>query len=179
VARRLLWAAAHGARHPGRAAAVADGVRAASVGSVRDGVAGTVQWLAMQSAVENARRRPGVHLVEEGPVQTLWTLGLRARRDVSTGQLPALAARTGTDLVVVVQAPVEVAAARLRARPSAHSRTQRLPERERQAELERGRELLDALLAVVGGPRLLVANDGSATPEDVARHVAGWVLRTA
>ncbi len=179
VARRLLWSMEQAGRHPGRGMALARSVHASSVGSARDAVAGTVQWLAVQRAADRARRRHGVHLLEEGPVQTVWTLGLRAGRDVASGRLPALAAHTRTDLVVVVEAPVALAAERLRERSSIHSRTQRLVELERQAELERGHELLRALLGVMGGPQLLVVNDGSVTPRDLARGVAEWVLRTA
>ena len=144
---------------------------------MRDGVAGTVQWLAVQRLVARSRHGWGVQLMEEGPLQTLWTLGLRSREDVLSGPWPDLADEARTDLLVVVDAPVELSAARLGARRSAHSRTQRLPEPDRRAELLRGRELLFELVAASGHDHVVVLNDGAQSGADLGRRVAEWVLR--
>jgi hypothetical protein len=169
----------HAARHPRYGIALTRAVLATRPASTRDAMAGAVQWLAVQRLVERARHQDGVHLLEEGLVQTLWTLGLRAENDGSTGSLPALAAHAGADLLVVVEAPVELVAARLATRISVHSRTQRLAESDQRSELLRGRELLHSLLGVIGGRQLLVVNDGRAATTDLARNIAEWVLRTA
>lgn len=141
----------------------------------RDGVAGIVQWLAVRRLVDRAERRPGVTLLEEGPLQTAWTLALRAPPRASRAAWPLLA-RAG--LVVVVDAPLSVVDARLSARPSRHSRTQVLAGPERVAELTRGHLLLTALL----DPRrthLRVDNDGSHDPARLAGETAAWILRVA
>ncbi|MDP9181308.1 MAG: hypothetical protein M3P04_00855, partial [Actinomycetota bacterium] len=61
-------------------------------------------------------------------------------------------------------------------RASKHSRTQRLAEPARSEELERGRLLLDEILAVTACAQLRVTNDGQQTPEEVGRRVADWLL---
>lgn len=177
VARRAAWAGLEFARHPRRGTAAVRGVRATGPASVRDGVAGTVQWLAIQRLVARSRHGWGVQLMEEGPLQTLWTLGLRSREDVLSGPLPDLADEARTDLLVVVDAPVELSAARLGARRSVHSRTQRLPQPDLRAELLRGRELLFELVAASSRDHVVVVNDGAQSGSDLGRRVAEWVLR--
>ncbi len=110
-------------------------------------------------------------------MQTLWTLGLRAGGNVATGVLPGLSVRA--DLVIVVEAPLDVVSDRLGSRRSVHSRTQRLPGPDRLAELRRGRELLGELVASSGCERLVLVNDGDQRPPDLARGAAQWVLRAA
>jgi hypothetical protein len=177
AARRVAWAAAELAHHPRRGVAAVRGVRATEPSSARDGVAGTVQWLAVQRLVTRPGRGQGVQLMEEGPLQTLWTLGLRSGEDVLTTALPDLAEEARPDLLVVVDAPDELLSARLGARGSVHSRTQLLPEPERRAELLRGRELLHDLLAGADRDHVVVLNDGVRRRSDLGRQVAEWVLR--
>ena len=177
VARRVAWAAAELGRHPGRGVEAARGVRASVPASVRDGVAGTVQWLAIQRVLTRAGSYGGVQLLEEGPTQTLWTLALRSAQWRTAGVLPVLPSGSRADLLVHVEAPVDLLSARLGSRRSVHSRTQRLPEHERRAELERGRELLDQLLAGPGPDRVVVVNDGRRRPSELGRNLAEWVLR--
>ena len=173
-ARRLALAAAELARHPRRGVAAARAVRSAGPATARDELAGVVQWLAVQRLLARAHRRPGVHLVEEGPVQTLWTLGLR-----SAGGPPGPPAGDGPDLLVVVEAPLELVSARLAARRSVHSRSQRLGEAARLTELRHGRGLLDRLVEAADHESVVVANDGTTGRRDLGRLVAEWVLRAA
>jgi thymidylate kinase len=177
AARRVAWAASELGLHPRRGVAAVRAVGATAPGSARDRVAGTVQWLAVQRLVTRSRRVRGVQLMEEGPMQTLWTLGLRSGEDVLTGTLPDLANEGPPDLLVVVDAPVELLSARLGARRSVHSRTQQLPEPERRAELTRGRELLHELVAGASRDHVVVLNDGVRRRSDLGRQVAEWVLR--
>ena len=81
------------------------------------------------------------------------------------------------DLLVVVEAPVDELMRRLEVRPSQHSRTQRLVADRRAAELERGRLLLDRIVATMPCDRFTVVNDGSVPAEDLCRPVSEWVLR--
>jgi hypothetical protein len=81
------------------------------------------------------------------------------------------------DLLVVVDAPLDVLMSRLESRPSRHSRTQRIAVDRRAPELERGRLLLDLLVDTVPCGRITVPNDGSVPIEELGRHTAEWVLR--
>ena len=107
----------------------------------------SLQWFVTQRILDRASGRAGVHVFQEGVLQALWSIGLRGDPD---GLLEVLGSGAVTwvrpQVLVVVNAPIEVAAARLGARPSSHSRTQALGTGERAAELRRGRELLGRLV---------------------------------
>jgi hypothetical protein len=110
-------------------------------------VAGRWVQLILNCAIEaRATRSPGVSIVDEGLVQSLWSIGLRG--DVR----PVLAALErdrqppSTDLLVVIDVSPELALSRLLARASQHSRTQLLAEHAQLAELERGAKLIDDLV---------------------------------
>ena len=112
----------------------------------RDAVARPVQWLVNQGVLALARRGTGVHLLEEGLVQALWSVGLRGGVERLLGVLEKSAAWEEPDVVLVVEAPLDAVRRRIEARSSVHSRTQRLPEAELVRELQRGDELLRDLL---------------------------------
>ena len=110
-------------------------------------VAGRWVQLILSARIEvQAARLPGVSIVDEGLVQSLWSIGLRG--DVG----PVLAAlerdreQPAADLLVVVSVPPALAHSRLVARASRHSRTQLLAEDDQLQELEQGAELLDRLV---------------------------------
>lgn len=105
-----------------------------------------VQWLVADALTGTGRRRRGVTVLDEGPVQALWSTGLRGDVTPLLAALERRAPTAGADVLVVVRVPADVALARLAARPSQHSRTQRLPAADRLAELERGAALLDRLV---------------------------------
>ena len=178
VRRRLVLAGADVCRHPLEGAAAMRAIRRLAPDSSRDAVAGAVQWFAVQALVAREPPDHGVHLLEEGQLQTLWTLALRARgRPDDLLRLMASRAAPGEHPVVVVDAPLDLVSARLAARGSRHSRTQLLPDTQRTAELVAGRDLLRDILAASDRPYLLVVNDGQATPEELGRRVTEWVLR--
>ena len=173
VVRRAGLALRQAVRGPSDAAQVARLV-AATGQSPRDGAALLAQLLAVQRLVARARRRNGVALLEEGLVQTLWSVALRSRVDCADELDRWLATTASPDLVVLVDAPTGMVLDRLAARPSRHSRTQRLGPRELVRELGDGRRLLDRLL-----PRdaLTVRNDGTVPLADLGRAAAEVVLR--
>src|SRR5690606_13259428 len=110
-------------------AATLDAGRCAAVSrqeSARDAVAWLAQWLAVRRAIARARREPGPSLIEEGVVQSLWPLGLRARGPSVARFLERTPRWARGDLLVVVEAPADAVLERLAARSSRHSRTQRL-----------------------------------------------------
>ena len=114
---------------------------------LRDRLAVPAQWWVAERLVLQARQRGGLALVEEGLVQALWTAGLR-----STGLTPsALVSLAGrmrrADLVVHLDIPAELALERLRARPSRHSRVQRMTPSDQAAAMRHGDALLRELLA--------------------------------
>ena len=105
-----------------------------------------VQALIAQDAAARAVRREGVSILDEGLVQALWSIGLRGDVHPVLALWGAVAERPPSQLLVVLETSPDVALARLAARPSQHSRTQLLIERERLAELKRGVTLLDELV---------------------------------
>jgi len=163
------------ARHPLRTATSAWWIAGSQQESARDAVAGLVQWLAVQQAITAARRGPGVQLFEEGVVQTLWTIGLRARRDVVRRLAETLPAALRPDLLVVVEAPVDVVRDRLAVRPSRHSRTQRLDAEGQAEELHRGATLLDSITTWAFAETQVVCNDGRRERATIAGLVADRV----
>lgn len=141
--------------------------------SAGDVVSRSMQWLVTQHVLDRAMRRAGVHVFQEGVLQALWSIGLRGDPDALLEVLDAGAVPwIRPEVLVVVNAPVEVAAARLDARRSSHSRTQALAADERTAELRRGHELLGCLVewwraSSRGGDVIEVPNgdDGPRDPE--------------
>jgi hypothetical protein len=107
----------------------------------------SLQWFVTQRVLDRAAGRAGVHVFGEGVLQALWSIGLRGDPDALLELLDAGAAPwIRPRVLVVVNAPTDVADARLGARRSSHSRTQALGAAARTAELRRGRELLECLV---------------------------------
>ena len=150
---------------------------AATLPPTRDGVALLAQLLAVQELTARAQRGDRVALLEEGLVQTLWSVGLRSSVDSLDQLVDWLASTTRAKFVVLVDAPTGTVLDRLAARPSRHSRTQRLAPDRRLPELALGRGLLDGLLAGLPGEVLTVRNDGSVPLADLGRDTALKVLR--
>ena len=174
VRRRAASALCESVRHPVGSAAAARAVLASGQSRPRDTVAILAQWLTVRDLVAACHRAPGVHLLEEGVVQRLWTLGLRGQLDVSERLWGNLDPARRTELVVVLDLPVEEAMTRLRGRRSRHSRVQLLDPDAMREELERGHRLLDDL--VTGCPVPVVRVSAEPAPEVVAERVAGVVL---
>ena len=174
IRRKVLASALAAAVEPVATARAGRGVARRRPGP-RDGLGLLAQWITGQRLHQSARARPGVWLLEEGLVQTVWSLMLRAP---ARGADPVgLLEVRPPDLLVVVQAPLDVLLRRLDDRPSRHSRTQRLAADRRGAELERGLLLLDRLVDTVPGERITVPNDGSVPIAELGRHTAERVLR--
>lgn len=106
-----------------------------------------LQWTLAQRSLRAAPRRPSLHVLDEGAVQALWSLGLRGDVGPMLRAWEHTPGWVGPDLVVVVEAPLDVIHDRLAARPSRHSRTQTLDPMRQLLELERGERLLDRLVS--------------------------------
>lgn len=123
-------------------------------------------WFFLLGLSRGARRRAAVELLDEGIVQQLWSIGFaggeRAIRECSATLLGgSVGAMAIPDVVVVVEAPLEVVESRLVTRRSGAARVDRMDAAGRQASLARGAELFDELLsgdlgAARGGSQPLV-----------------------
>jgi hypothetical protein len=121
-----------------------------------------VQWLVAQDLTGRTAGWAGVSLMDEGLIQALWSIGVRGDVDPVLRVLDGSDRWHAPDLLVVVGVPPDLALSRLAARPSQHSRTQRLAEHARIAELERGAQLLDRLVQWWSASRDVLVVDGAA-----------------
>jgi thymidylate kinase len=87
-----------------------------------------------------------VHILDEGVVQSLWSVGVRGDVDPVQEALQAPGAAPTADVLVLLSVPPEVAAERLLARTSRHSRLQQLAAEDALATIQRGEKLLDRLV---------------------------------
>ncbi len=112
--------------------------------STRDRVARPTNLLVVRDAVRRARRRPGVSVLDQGPLQEWWSAGLRGDR---ARVLAAAAADPAErpDVLVRVDAPLDLLVERLGRREQRQSRLEGADPAARRAELESGLTLLDAL----------------------------------
>ena len=179
AARRLGLASTAAVRRPLQSARAAVWF-ASGHQSPADAAAAYVQWLAVQRLVDRADPAASVRLLEEGAVQTLWTALLRADGSSSGSSAWGLLPRSArSDVVVLVDVPLETASARLARRRSRHSRTQLLDPAARRAELARGRDLLEELVAHCPLPVVRVAGDDHRTARQTAEAVAPQLLAVA
>lgn len=81
----------------------------------------TRTWLKRCARHAELRRRPGLHLVDAGVAQALWSIGFHARTSLD----PRLLDTPLPDVVVVVEASLETVRRRLAGRPGAQSRLER------------------------------------------------------
>ncbi len=156
--------------------AVDVGIRSGQA-SRRDRIARPLNLVVVRAAVARAARRPGVHVLDQGPLQEWWSAALRADRERVLAWA-AVDGPTHADLVVRVDTPVDVLVDRLAARPGAQSRLEGLDAGAQRAELARGDALLDALTAAwsaAAGSRRLLRVDGRdpAALDTVVAAIAG------
>jgi thymidylate kinase len=85
-----------------------------------------VNWWYLLDAFRRAVATPGVHLFDQGLLQALWSLGYGARRPhTAIDQARPAVPRCERHVVVSVRVRMEVALARIRARPNGESRVDR------------------------------------------------------
>jgi hypothetical protein len=137
---------------PARTASVARALIGSGQQSRVDAARLLYNWLFLVGLLRRARTRPGVELLDEGIYQLLWSVGFAGGENVIRGLSSAFlegpsAAVPKTDVVVAVDAPLELIEARLAARGSRAGRLDRMGDAERQAALARGADLLDELLS--------------------------------
>jgi hypothetical protein len=113
-----------------------------------DGPRQVLQWLAVQELLQRSASATGVHLLDEGPLQVLWSVGLWGESEPLLQCLEGSPARwRRADVLVVVQVSPEAACTRLAGRVTPHSRVEILTDpAERLQVLRRGRQRLDDLV---------------------------------
>ena len=109
---RKVGAIGRAAFEPGSA------VLAANVGlhsgqrDARDRIARPANLLVVRHAVRRAHRRPGIHILDQGPVQEWWSAALRADDALVLG-LAEVDPAERSDLLVRVDAPLDLLVERL------------------------------------------------------------------
>jgi hypothetical protein len=131
----------------------------------RDRVARPANLLVVRDAVRRAQARTGVHVLDQGPIQEWWSAALRAD-DSRVLRWAGADPGPRADLVVRVDAPIDVLEARLARRAARQSRLEGVEGPALREELERGAALLDALCAQLvhssGSPRpVLIRVEGN------------------
>ena len=124
----------------------------------RDQIARPANLLVVRHSVRRARRRTGIHVLDQGPLQEWWSAALRADH-ARVLAYAALDPAERADLIVRVDAPIDVLVARLDARGTRQSRLEGLDADDRARELERGELLLASL------SDQLVHSSGAHAPE--------------
>jgi thymidylate kinase len=175
VTRRAGYALREAVRAPAAARRATAVLAGSGQAGPRDTAAVLAQWLATEHVVARSRRGPGVHLLEEGPVQAAWTAALRARRLRVDELWACLPAHARTDMVLHLDVRPERAAHRLAARASLHSRTQRLRPDDRLEELRSGRHLMEEILETCPIP--VVSLTAAEPVETLAGLATAAVLR--
>ena len=110
----------------------------------RDQLARPANLLVVRHALRRARRRAGISVLDQGPLQEWWSAALRADAD----RVLDLARRDigdSPDLLVRVETPIPMLVERLEARGPRQSRLEGVDPTTRVTELERGNLLLNAL----------------------------------
>lgn len=172
VRRRTAAAARSAVRRPGWTLSSAASIASMRQPAGRDTASVLAQWLAVCDLAARARARPGVHLLEEGPLQTLWTLGLRSPDALPHRLLEAWPRAAAPDVVVLLDVPLAVVEERLMRRSSKHSRSQQLPPDLLRAELHRGQKLLEVLAAPTATPVVRLSGDDETTAAGLAGLLA-------
>lgn len=147
LARKAAASGAAALMRPGTTLRVLGGLRRSGQPGPGDVAGRAVQWLVAQHVTARAARSGGVGVLDEGPLQALWSTGLRGDASPVLAALQHCPRWHSADLLVIVRVSPEVALARLSARESRHSRTQLLAGDQQLAELRRGDDLLDRLVS--------------------------------
>jgi hypothetical protein len=178
VIRKLGLAAVEAVRDPVAAARLVLAI-ARSGQSVRDLVHRSQNWLVVRALLRRSRRRPGIHVFDQGLVQELCSIGFRGRWQACLDAAAPGSHGLGPDLIVRVVAPVPTATARLANRDGAQSRVEALDPAEQDRVLRWQAEQLDdierAWLERYGDERgvrrIVLDNDGAPLDAAIERVV--------
>ncbi|UCE86394.1 MAG: AAA family ATPase [Deltaproteobacteria bacterium] len=157
-----------------------------------EGIAKTLDLLAICGLVTELARRPGIHILDQGFFSGLWSIGFRASSDLALARLVEIGVtccgRSPADLVIALEVEPATAARRLRNRPGAASRLQaRLDagatnpamQRDLQAAVRSLRRVRELLSAPEAGWRLRVASNEEAGATDLRAAEIAAGIRSA
>jgi thymidylate kinase len=178
--RKSLRVALELLRHPldgARAARILAGSRQPSAGECARLL---FNWLLVTSLARDARRRAGLHLIDEGLAQGAWSVALEGRLESALALLAALPAGTAPDVVVVLESSPAAIAARLQSRPEHDTRldsrldTEPLLLKRGAVCVERIQDALGSIVAARDASRLVRAcNEQPADLDARAAELAG------
>ena len=167
VARKLGRAAMEVTRHPWASAGTVRAVIRSGQPTRRDVAVRSLNWLVLRAALRRARASVGYHVIDQGLVQELCSLGFcgdaQAVIDVADPGVALLA----PDLILVVEVELGLADQRLESRPGRESRLE-ADGVDRRRELERHGRLGEELLAS------WLEHFGDRVPTAVRRVVNGF-----
>lgn len=149
--RRKVQAITAGMLEPGAAQLVGGVAVRSRQHDRRDQVARPANLLVVRHALRRARRRSGVSVLDQGPLQEWWSAALRAGDMDRVVELAQQDPSPCPDLLVMVETPVPVLVERLGARGPRQSRLEGVETAARAGELERGGALLAVLFDQVVG----------------------------
>ncbi|HEX5946821.1 MAG TPA: hypothetical protein VFY82_11115 [Acidimicrobiales bacterium] len=180
VGAKVLIASREVARAPVESARVVAAIRRSGQ-SRRDLLHRALNWLAVRGLYRQARRRPGIHVFDQGIVQEICSIGYDGAdwRACLLASSPGVAG-LGPDVLIIVGASVDTALARLDVRPGRQSRLERRDADERRAELERQVGLLEQVECAwlerhgleLGTQRIEVGNEDGRLADAVGLVVA-------
>jgi ABC-type dipeptide/oligopeptide/nickel transport system ATPase subunit len=127
--RKLVFAARTMMRHPAASLAAVAQIFMSRQRTLRDFASTAFNFLYVCGLVANCRKEPGIHFVDQGCVNSLWSIGYSASRSPALARLVDIGkiccGGDISDLVVVVEARRQTVVARLKERPGAQSRLER------------------------------------------------------
>lgn len=133
--RKASATACEAGRSPRRTVALIAAAEAAGL-SRREVVARSVNLLVLRRSVRASRRRPGVHVLDQGFVQELVSIAMSGDASPCVDALRPGEAAVGPDVVVLLSAPTFILVQRLHDRPGTQSRLERMSQAHLPSELE-------------------------------------------
>ena len=146
IPRKVGRAVAEGVRHPVATTAALRAVGRSGQPSARDVVLRSLNWLVLRSALRRARSSRGIHLIDQGVVQELCSIGFRGDAAAALDIADPGVERLAPDVIVMVDVDSSLADQRLEQRPGNESRLEGLGV-DRRRELERQADLTESLLS--------------------------------
>ena len=123
--RKLRRAAVEFAGHPCASTRTVRAVMRSQQPTRRDVAVRSLNWLVLRSAMRRTSTAAGVHIIDQGLVQELCSLGYAGDAASAIDIADPGAGVLAPDLIVVVEAELALADQRLEARPGQESRVER------------------------------------------------------
>ncbi len=146
LCRKVRRAAVESVCHPLASARTVRAVVRSGQPTWRDVAIRSANWLILRAALRRARADVGIHVIDQGIVQELCSLGFRGDAEAAIEIADPGVGLLASDVIVVVETEPWLADQRLAARPGRESRVE-ADGVDRRGELERQGRLVEVLLA--------------------------------